>query len=84
MIFGVFSTIVWCVFLKSLVLLRGISREFWCNIELLFFFLGFLVGFVLSCALGQVWWTDNHSCSNCDLFAYMSWMQRKLHVHVSR
>ena len=34
--------------------------------------------FVLSCALGQVWWTDNHSCSNCDLFAYMSWMQGKL------
>ena len=34
--------------------------------------------FVLSCALGQVWWTDNHSCSNCDLFAYMSWMRKKL------
>ena len=33
---------------------------------------------VLSCALGQVWWTDNHSCSNCDLFAYMSWMRKKL------
>ena len=33
---------------------------------------------VLSCALGQVWWTDNHSCSNCDPFAYMSWMQGKL------
>ena len=33
---------------------------------------------VLSCALGQVWWTDNHSCSNCDSFAYMSWMQGKL------
>ena len=33
---------------------------------------------VLSCALGQVWWTDNHSCSNCDLLAYMSWMQGKL------
>ena len=33
---------------------------------------------VLSCALGQVWWTDNHSCSNCALFTYMSWMWMKL------
>ena len=29
---------------------------------------------VLSCALGQEWWTDNHSCSNCAFFTYMKWM----------